>query len=181
MAVNLSKDATAQRDVRALQLRMAGYTYEEIAKQLGYANSSGPYKAVLRLLKNYQRELAAQYKMIEGQRLEELQAAIWAKAVYVQGSTTLMEQVKAIETVLKIMKRRADLFGLDEDRRIQAELIMKGRVEIIWNPDKYRSKENSTPQEKSTPKPPRKKSKPKQSKRENSLTSLENNGKPQTQ
>lgn len=95
----------------ALKLRAKGHTYEEIADRLGYANPARARLAVTKALEHSFREPAKHVRELEARRLDELQAAAWPAAV--AGSD------KAINAVLRIMERRAKLFGLDAPSKIE--------------------------------------------------------------
>ena len=100
-------DVASQRDRehKAVQLALAGATYEQIATECHYAGKSGAWKAVQRLLARVDAENAGQLRTVEGARLDRLQAAHWPAAL--RGDT------KAAGVVLRILDRRARLFGLD--------------------------------------------------------------------
>lgn len=99
-----------ERTLQALQLRASGATYDQIALALGYANRSCAFQAVQRGLRMTLREPADQVRDLELQRLDRLQAALWARAI--KGG------YRAIETILKLMDRRAKLMGLDAPTRV---------------------------------------------------------------
>lgn len=102
----------AQKQRQALELRKAGVGYVAIAQKLGYSGPSGAHKAVTTALRKTIQEPADDLRTLELERLDRMQAALW-------------EQVQkghqgAIDRVLKIMQRRADLLGLDapKERRL---------------------------------------------------------------
>lgn len=130
----LTKTESRVRAIKALQLKMAGYSYQHIADQLGFANKSGALKAVKRILDGYENELSVQYRAMENQRLEELQAVWWTKALYPgHGFDQHGEQLDATKAVLAIMKQRADLLGLNIDPRIEVKERQEERYNIIWD------------------------------------------------
>ena len=102
---------TVDRKIRALELRRAGKTFDEIAAALGYADRGGAYKAVETGLRETLRETATDLRTLELQRLDELTAAFWPMA--------LSGDAHAADRVLAMMKRRADLLGLDAPTKIQ--------------------------------------------------------------
>jgi hypothetical protein len=96
-----------ERRRRAVELRLAGATYQVIADRLGWSGPSGAHQEVARALRA--GECAAdQLRELELARLDVLQAAVWPKAV--------TGGLKAVDAVLAIMKRRARLLGLDAPR-----------------------------------------------------------------
>ena len=92
------------QSLTALQLRAAGYTYQEIADKAGYSTAATARVAVTRALERTFREPTKDLREIEARRLDALQAAVWDAAT--NGS------VHAIDRVLKIIDARARLFGL---------------------------------------------------------------------
>src|SRR3990167_2052497 len=91
---------------QALDMRLAGRTYQEIAKALGYANASGPYLAIQALIRRNALESLEELRDVEGQRLDKMMEQVWPRA------TT--GDLDSIDTVLKIQQRRARLYGLDK-------------------------------------------------------------------
>ncbi len=101
-----SKQESEANEVNALELRLTGETYRQIAVTLGYAGPAGAYKAVQAALKKYGREMAEDVRALELARLDELLGAQWPGA--------MDGDVQAGNLVLKIMDRRAKFLGLDQ-------------------------------------------------------------------
>jgi hypothetical protein len=101
----------AERHVRAIELRKAGVTFQQIADQLGYANAAGAHKAVTTALREMLREPTEELRALEVARLDHMLLGIWQKAT--SGGTW------EIDRALKIMERRAALLGLDAPKRIE--------------------------------------------------------------
>ena len=96
--------ATVQ--AKAIELRRSGMGYAAIAQQLGYAGPGSAHKAVHAGLVAVRTEAGSEeLRSLEAERLDELQASRWEKAI--NGDDF------ALDRVLKIMKRRAELLGLD--------------------------------------------------------------------
>lgn len=72
--------AQAEKQRKALQLRIAGATFAEIAAQLGYADESGAYRLVDRALIETQRPPAEELRTLLTMRYERLLLALWPKA-----------------------------------------------------------------------------------------------------
>ncbi len=100
----------AQRRRRALELRVAGATYEEIAEALGYVSRGTAWKAVWRAYREGLRDPAEHLRELETERLDRLQKAWWTKA--------LGGDVSAFRYLLRLMERRAKLLGLDAPTKI---------------------------------------------------------------
>lgn len=102
-----------EREKRAVELRKAGLDYRTIAHQLGFNDPKWAYRLVQRALDRTLREAGTeQIRDFEGDRLDKLQAAVWPRA--------LQGDIPAVNAVLRIMERRARLFGLDAPVQVQA-------------------------------------------------------------
>ncbi|WP_333746007.1 hypothetical protein [Streptomyces sp. IBSBF 2950] len=124
-ASKAQRAATAHRRSQAIALRLAGMDYATIAERLDYADRGAASKDVHRALEaNLEAESAAvaTLREIEVQRLDRLQAAAWAKAA--------KGDLKAIETVLKVIDRRAKLLGLDRPARTEITGADGGPLQI---------------------------------------------------
>lgn len=99
----------------ALELKMSGATYAAIAEQLGITRSSA-HKAVQTAMREMIAEPAEEVRRMEITRLDRMAVPFWL-VVIAQGST-LIERRLAVETLLKIMDRRARLLGLDAPIKI---------------------------------------------------------------
>lgn len=100
--------SVAKRRADAIKLRLAGVDFETIAERLGYASRGAASKDVCRAFDAYRAEEEAvieTWREVEGQRLDRLQAAAWPAAA--------KGDLKAIETVLKVIAQRSKLLGLD--------------------------------------------------------------------
>jgi hypothetical protein len=89
---------------KALDYRIAGATYQQIADQLGYSGREGAFRAVDSALRDIPRESADRLRALELDRLDKMQA-------------TLAKQVSeghlgAVDRWLKIMEHRAKLIGI---------------------------------------------------------------------
>jgi hypothetical protein len=113
------REASDLADVRkrehdAVQLALAGATYQQIADQLGFSSRGNAWRTVQRVLARVDAEDAAALRTVEGGRLDRMQTAVWANAV--------KGDVKAVGAVLRIMERRARLFGLDAPIQVDARI-----------------------------------------------------------
>lgn len=98
---------TLARRPQALQLRIAGATYRQIAAQLK-CNLALAYKAVqgaLGELDDVTKGLAERHRDLELQRLERATLALWPSVQ--QGDKD------AIRTYVRLAERKAKLLGLD--------------------------------------------------------------------
>ena len=105
----------AEKQRQALELRKAGATFEQIARQLGYANAGGAYKIVQAALRDTVQQPADEVRQLELERLDAMLRALWPAAI--QGKWL------AVDRCLLIMDRRARLLGLDAPTRRIVEVI----------------------------------------------------------
>ena len=104
--------AAAARQADALALRVKGMTFRQIGDALG-CDGSTAFRAVRDALAATLAEcaeLAEHLRELENQRLDEMQAALWEKA--------LAGVFPAADRVLRIMERRAKLLDLDAPTKI---------------------------------------------------------------
>jgi hypothetical protein len=117
-----------RRELRALELRLAGASYAQVGMALG-VNRSRAYRIVMRALDRLIREPAEQVRQLELARLDQLwveayrvlrrqHPVISAGKVVVHPDTGQPLEdpapvLSAIDTLLRIMERRARLLGLD--------------------------------------------------------------------
>ena len=67
----------AERWSQALNLRLAGASYEAIARRLGYGDHSGARYAVSKAMERSIQEPADEYRKLELERLDRLQLGLW--------------------------------------------------------------------------------------------------------
>jgi hypothetical protein len=101
---------------RALEMRLAGSSYDQIAEALGYANRGGAHKAVDSALRRAAKGPAELVRELEAQRLDSLQMHWWVKAI--------SGDVLAFRAILRLMDRRAKLLGLDAPQKITTTVEM---------------------------------------------------------
>lgn len=121
-ASKAQRAATAERRSKAVAMRLAGIDYDTIATRLGYASRGAACTDINRALEanvaeqNHNADVLRQEEL---QRLDRLQAGVWAAAA---GGDT-----KAVDTALKIIDRRCKLLGLDAPQR--HEIVTMDAVE----------------------------------------------------
>jgi DNA-binding CsgD family transcriptional regulator len=116
--------ASAQRDARALDLRVRGATYTQIATLLGLRVSS-VYTAVERALARSATAIDVEhYRELELERLDTLLRACWPQA------TAETPNWDAVNAVLKISLHRMRLLGLNREPMVdfEAEIRRAARV-----------------------------------------------------
>jgi len=102
-----AKEQAAVRQLKALDLRKAGLTYQAIGDRLGISRQAAHklVKAAVDAVKADSAESASDLIAIESQRLDHMQVALWSSA--------MKGDPKSIDRILRIMERRARLLGLD--------------------------------------------------------------------
>ena len=111
-----AKIDAAERQAKALELRKGGATFQSIADRLAYRNRSSAADAVTRALRDtVPRELAKELRELENLRLDAMFAAVYPKAIQGTG--------KAVDTCLRIMARRAAIYGLDAPKGVRQAVI----------------------------------------------------------
>jgi hypothetical protein len=153
---NGASEAAAVRGNRALELRMAGASYSQIATALGFADRGAAHHAVQNALardNEVNADLRDEYRTLQLARTERMIRGIWTQAIGGDGP--------AYDRVLRTLDRQAKLIGLDAPVQInvtdeararltamldqlEAEVV-KGEVleahdepepiPIIWEPD----------------------------------------------
>ena len=103
-------------------LRLAGMSFEDIAKNVGYADKSGAKRAFDAASERWVVESVEQQRQIQSDRLDRLLFPAFQRVV--DGDLNL------IETCLRIEKRRAELWGLDAPKRAEVTGADGAAIEI---------------------------------------------------
>lgn len=95
----------------AIQLRIAGASWDEVAQALGYPTARhalvATEKALERELKTEENQMAM--RSLAGKRLERLLRGVWTKAI----DPANPEHLVAVDRARLIIDRHAKLYGLD--------------------------------------------------------------------
>lgn len=120
------------KELKVLELRRAGFTFQRIAEEVGYATPSGAQRALERIMTRNLPQAPEEFRWQELDRLDRMQVALWPRAM--KGDD------RAINTIVRLMERRARLVGIDAPQRIQAEVVnydgtrdIDGDIERIVN------------------------------------------------
>lgn len=100
----------AERKRNALELRLAGASYRDIAQALGISPATA-MQDCKEALADIPMQQADEMRTVELSRLDRLQRAVWPKAV--------KGDLQAVDRAIKIIDRRAKLFGLDAPQQVQ--------------------------------------------------------------
>lgn len=93
------------RKAKAVELALAGATYDQIAREVGYANRGTAHRTVTKALAERVDEAVDEYRRVELDRLDALQASLWDRAM--EGD------IASASTILKIIEKRIRLLGLE--------------------------------------------------------------------
>src|SRR5688500_13270601 len=106
----------------ALLARQRGNSWAEVARIVGYASEGAAHTAAMTALKDIPYEAANDLRRTELETLNELQLALRAK---------LTEKPSAflVDSILRIMERRAKLVGLDAPISIRTEVVTVDAVD----------------------------------------------------
>ncbi|WP_086733242.1 hypothetical protein [Streptomyces glaucescens] len=120
----LKLDEVAVRRTALLKLRREGVRYDDPrVEALGYSSPNAARRDLTRALEAHRAEEAAEvgiYRQQENERLDALLEAAWPRAtqpspVFDKEGNVIGEELdmRAVDTVLRLMDRRAKLNGLD--------------------------------------------------------------------
>jgi hypothetical protein len=113
------KEQAAIRRLEALELRMQGFSYRQIGPRLDISEAQAhrDVTEALRLVVEDHREEIEEMRAIENTRLDALFVSAFEMATSDCGNETL----RAIDVCIRVMKRRAELNGVDMPIRIASE------------------------------------------------------------
>ena len=109
----------AQKKAKALDLRLAGYTYAKIAETLGISDSSAHRYVSEGLDEANADALEGAHKLrkVMNGRLEKMIVALWKDALTAE---SIEERRRSIRELVKLLDRQAKLLGLDAPKGVEA-------------------------------------------------------------
>ena len=110
----------AERYRRVVDLKKAGLTYDQIAHELGYADRSGAKRALDAAIDRWGTESIDSLRMIQNEQIDDLFRR--AMAAILEGD------LGQIDVAIRLMKRRAELFGLDASKRHEISGLDGGAI-----------------------------------------------------
>lgn len=113
------RTAVRIKEQQALDLHLAGVTFDRIAEQLGYQGRGQAWRAVHRLLARNESEGVEHLKASKGAQLDRLMVAIMPAA--------LRGEPKAVSEARRLNESYRRLFGLDSP--IKVEQTVRGEVD----------------------------------------------------
>lgn len=105
-----SRAVAAVKRAKVVEAVADGATYDQAAKQAGYATRSGAYKAFWKAIDGREADAVEQHRALELARLDALQVGLWDRAE--------AGDVKAVNAVLRIIEQRSRLLGLDRPEAV---------------------------------------------------------------
>lgn len=114
------------KERQALDLRLAGATFDAIAERLGYADASGAMRAVKRAMTSTLQEPADELRQLEAGRLDRLLLAVWPAA--------LEGDAKSVAQARGLIDQRCKLLGLNAPQRVDVDATVAvdpGELEIV--------------------------------------------------
>ena len=100
-----------QRQHQAMELRMAGRTWQEIADHLGYASHTGAYEAVKVALSRSNHETAEDYRSLTIGRLTKILQVHWPLMLQADNNSTRL--------CLQTIKDMREILGLDSPSKFE--------------------------------------------------------------
>ena len=111
--------AAMEKRVQAVELRRLGLGYRQIAEKMALSSPGNAYRMVAAELKDLRaecKESAEQLRAVEAERLDMMWRALMPRIA--------SGDAKAVSAGVQIMKRRADMFGLDSPQQVE-HTVMK--------------------------------------------------------
>lgn len=99
-----SRAAAAEKRKKALELRRAGWSFDDIAAEIGYANKGSAHRAVKQGIADITRESATELLELQMSRLDDLLAGAYEAA--------RNGDLFAVDRVLKIIDQQAKFTNL---------------------------------------------------------------------
>lgn len=109
-----------ERPFAALQLRLMGWSFQEIADYLGYSNKSGAYHAINGMLMDTIMPPTDELRRMEVERLDMMLQQAYETAMGPNGKVSL----QGLDRVLNIEKLRIRLLGLEAPRRVDVHAVI---------------------------------------------------------
>jgi transcriptional regulator len=106
--------AVLEREHRVVKLRTQGKTFDQIAKELGYADNTGARAAWIRATERAPMESVNEYRQIHMTRLEALVAILWPKVE--------AGDLQAFPHLMSALKEEATLLGLYAPKESKVEV-----------------------------------------------------------
>jgi hypothetical protein len=118
---------TLEKYRKVWMLRTVGLTFEEIAQAVGYADKSGAKYAYDSFSERYVKETLEQMRLLQAERLDMLLRPAMKR---------LNEgDLSWIDVILKVERRRSELFGLDAPKKTEVSGPEGSAIEVDFTSD----------------------------------------------
>jgi hypothetical protein len=115
--------AAHQKQLQALDLRLGGATFQQIADALGYKTRMGALHAVREARRKSPQDAGIKLaRWMERERYNRAQLALWPR---VQAG-----DLEAINAWIRLSKRRCEFDGLDKEKRVRVKGKIEGQVKL---------------------------------------------------
>ncbi len=122
-----NKALATARKTRAIELKLQGLTYQQVADELGYANRGTVYRLIRHTQAERLSEVAEEYRRLELERLDALQDVLWPKA--------MAGDLDATEQVRKLIEARCRLLGFMSSRKRAETACKQPQTVVLQDPD----------------------------------------------
>ena len=95
---------------RMVQMKLAGFTYHAIAREVGYSSKQACHRAIWAYIKSVPIPAVDEFRALENQRLDGYQLLVWDK---LRKASTGPGWWAAMDRLLRISRDRRQLNGLD--------------------------------------------------------------------
>lgn len=109
----MGRSIATHRRIQAVELALAGHSFDDIAQRIGYSNRGTAWRAVQKALRDREVEAVDVYRETELARLDALQEACWEPACAGDRAS--------IETALRIIEKRCRLLGIWDCQTFETE------------------------------------------------------------
>ena len=115
-----------ERQRQALELRLAGVTFDRNAETVGFRSPQAAFESVKRGLAAIPKAAAEELRTVDLERLDRLLLTVWPRAI--QG------EIDYIDRSLRILSQRARLMGYDTTPETSGsgQQLLPGQREITW-------------------------------------------------
>jgi hypothetical protein len=109
----------ADRYRQVVELRRAGWTYDEIADHVGYADRSSAKRAFDAALSRWGTAAVQEVRAAEGERIDQLWRRISAAIAQLGPDADPNQLATLTNSAIRISSARRQLFGMDAPRQVE--------------------------------------------------------------
>lgn len=120
----------ADRYRLVVELRRNGWTFDEIAEHVGYADRAGAKRAYDSALKRWGAKVVDDLRVSEGERLDQLWRRVITAIAQLGADAEPKDLTALMNTAVKVSSARRQLFGLDVPRSVELTGANGGPIEL---------------------------------------------------